>query len=46
MKDWEAACRTWEKTWKENHPHEMPNDLFNQPMPDADDMVINGQIYR
>lgn len=46
MKDWEAACRTWEKTWKENHPHEMPNDLFNQPMPTGDDMVINGQIYR
>lgn len=46
MKDWEAACRTWEKTWKENHPHEMPNDLFNQSMPTGDDMVINGQIYR
>lgn len=46
MKDWKAACRTWEKTWKENHPHEMPNDLFNQSMPTGDDMVINGQIYR
>lgn len=46
MKDWEAACRNWEKTWKENHPHEIQNDLFNQPMSTGDDMVINGQIYR
>ena len=46
MKDWEAACRTWEKKWKENHPHEIQKDLFNQPMQTDDDMVINGQIYR
>ena len=46
MKDWKAACRTWEKTWKENHPHEIQNDLFNQTMPTNDDVVINGQIYR
>lgn len=46
MKDWEAACRTWEKTWKENHPHEIQNDLFNQSMPNGDDVVVNGQIYR
>lgn len=46
MKDWKAACRTWENTWKENHPNETPNDLFNPPMPTDDDMVINGQIYR
>lgn len=46
MKDWKAACRNWENTWKENHPNETPNDLFNPPMPTDDDMVINGQIYR
>lgn len=46
MKDWKAACRTWENTWKENHPNETPNDLFNPTMPTGDDMVINGQIYR
>lgn len=46
MKDWKAACRTWEKTWKENHYNKRLNDLFNQSMPTGDDMVINGQIYR
>lgn len=28
MKDWHAAVRTWEKTWKENHPQQ-PNDIFS-----------------
>lgn len=48
MKDWKAACRTWEKTWKENHPQQAQADLFtqHQSMPTNDDMVINGQIYR
>ena len=47
MKDWKAACRTWEKTWKENHPQQAQTDLFTQPeMQTSDNMVINGQIYR
>lgn len=48
MKDWKAACRTWEKNWKENHPQQAQTDLFtqHQSMPTNDDMVINGQIYR
>lgn len=48
MKDWKAACRTWGKNWKENHPQQAQTDLFtqHQSMPTNDDMVINGQIYR
>ena len=47
MKDWEAACRTWENKWKENHPQQAQTDLFTrQEMQTSGNMVINGQIYR
>lgn len=46
MKDWRAACRTWEKTWKDSHPQELQHDLFTNAEQQSDDMVINGQIYR
>ena len=29
MKDWKSACRTWEKTWKENHPQQK-QDMISQ----------------
>ena len=30
MKDWKAAVRTWEKSWKESHPNHGQIDLFSQ----------------
>lgn len=50
MKDWKAACRTWESNRKKNTSY-MSNtkqkDLFNSDAETLDSqMVINGQIYR
>ena len=33
MKDWKAACRTWESKWKESHPSFQQIDMFNAPTP-------------
>lgn len=30
MKDWKAACRTWERKWIENHPNYITNDNSSQ----------------
>lgn len=47
MKDWKAATRTWEKTWEDNHPQQMSNDLFSSiKMSNKEELVINGQIYK
>lgn len=47
MKNWQAAVRTWEKTWKNNHPQQVQNHTQSQSR-DAgrEDLVINGQIYK
>ena len=46
MKNWQAACRTWESTWKKNHPNNV--DLFSrqEARPTANGLIINGQEYK
>ena len=46
MKDWKAAVRTWEKTWRDNHPQEVQKTLFPSMQNNNEDIVVNGQIYR
>ena len=38
MKNWKAAVKTWEKTWKDSHPAQMQQEMFpvdtdNNPYP-------------
>lgn len=47
MKNWQAAVRTWEKTWKSNHPQQAKNYTQSQTRDaNREDLVINGQIYK
>lgn len=43
MKDWKAACRTWQKTWEKSHGQKT---FFKDEEDSSEDMVINGQVYR